>query len=165
MAKKGEKRSKNKEKKSEKKKSKKTERKEEIAQKTKENKAKKQEKPFIMTAPHTVKPHPKGLEMMRIQLRPQKKNTSVRDANKFIEKTMKDLIQDDKENNRTYLYQVSYKLSNDRWYSGKFLGSLDGNFFPDFEQSVGGSGNINVDGESIETINILMKEINPLKKK
>ena len=160
MTKKGERKSKNKDKKS-----KKVQRKEEIAQKTKENKAKKQDKPFIMSAPHTTKTKVNGIPMTRIEIRPQKKNTTVQEANKFIDATMQGLFKKMKDANNNNMYQISYKLSNDRWYSGNFTNSANDTYYPNFNQSTGGSGNINVDAEYIVHINILVKTMNPLKKK
>lgn len=141
---------------------KKKQRKEEIKQKTIENKAK--EKKFIMSSPVVTKLKANGIPMTKIEIRPQKKNTSVQDANKFIDATMIALFNKTKTTNNNNMYQISYKLSNGRWYSSKFINSSNEIFYPNFDQSVGGSGNINVDAEYIEHINILVKTVNPLKK-
>lgn len=134
--------------------SRKASRKNQIEQKTNENKSK--EKQFIVSAPKTTKIKSNGIPLTKIEIKPQKKNTLIQDANRFIDSTMNALFKKSKDSNN--MYQISYKLSNDRWYSSKFFKSASDDYYPNFTDSTGGSGGVNIDKETIVHINITIKQ-------
>ena len=87
------------------------------------------------------------MEVFQIKVRGR--NASVKEANGFIYTTMKTLF--NKTPTGEKKYQVLYKLTDGRWYSSKFLQSLDDDVYPDLRDPEYG---IDVEGENVEHIRI-----------
>jgi len=123
------------------------------AEKKKNEQKEKQEK-FIMTQTPTKVKY-LGLPVKLVNIKPVRNNTTIDEANNFIDTTMANLFKQYKPTEELRkMWKVNYKLSDGRWYSSKFFSSPTDSFYPDFTNSAGGSKGVNIDKETVEFMNI-----------
>jgi hypothetical protein len=109
-----------------------------------------------------------GQPVERITINVKNKNASIKNANTFISKTMKQLFKQPQKEGYTKIFRVIYKLSNGKWYStNPFDKNSNPTFFhPDLRDE---EYNVNHSDELVEHINInyvdiKTKEVNQITK-
>lgn len=91
--------------------------------------------------------HHRAIEVFQVKVRGR--NASVNEANAYLDMTMKKLFE--KYSKGTKNYQVTYKLSDGRWYSSKRIEDEYGSFYPDLHDEQYG---ISHESDLVEHINI-----------
>ncbi len=116
-------------------------------------------KDFIITPKRQTKAIYAGVPIYKISVKPKDKDTTIDDAHSFINSTMNKLFSQYKPTEDSQkMFRILYKLSDDKWYSSKFISSADEDYYPDVESIYGRD----ISKETIEHININIITLNPL---
>ncbi len=95
------------------------------------------------------------------QVKIPNRNASVQEANKFLDETMSELFKTYAPKNNTHkMFQVTYKLSDGRWYSCKYFEGMDQDHYPDLRDP---EYNVDHSADLVEHININMVTIHGAK--
>lgn len=95
------------------------------------------------------------------QVKIPNRNATINESNKFLDKTMEQLFQTYAPKNDSHkMFQVTYKLSDGRWYSSKYFEGMSQNHYPDLRDP---EYNVSHDDDLVEHININMVTIHGAK--
>lgn len=114
---------------------------------------------FTKTPLKQTKAEYAGVPVYRMSIKPVDKNTTIDDAHGFIKATMNNLFSQYKPTKDSQkMFKITYKLSDDKWYSSKFFSSANEDYYPDVESIYGRD----ISKETIEHMNINVITLNPL---
>jgi hypothetical protein len=103
----------------------------------------------------------KGEKIQKFIVKVPKRNASINEANAFLDDTMKDLFAKHRANATNHkMFQITYKLSDGRWYSSKYFEGIDQPFYPDLRDE---EYKVDHSADMVEHINISMVTIHGAK--
>lgn len=103
--------------------------------------------------PITTKLKYQGNPVQSFRIKPNEKGATIKEANKFIDSTMNSLFKQSKDSNK--MFKIVYKLSDGKWYSGKFISKANEDYYPDVESQYGRD----TSKDTVEHINISVVSI------